>query len=656
MADPQTGGKEAWQPWLNRISASRSRRDDRIADWQENVDARKGERTRRSDGGSGRLTATPSVSVNQDWPLTKAKIAQLYSQTPEVRLTPRYPQFAQAIPIFSRELNDTIADAGVGATIEEILSDVVNASGIGAVLVSCETRTEPREVPTIDPSMLPPQMQQAVLTGQIQLPTTTVDHPVDRRYLAQRISPADLLIPDDFTGSTYNQSRWLGEDGRMTWTQAVANLGLTEEQKSKALGKDRRASTGSQSLNTDTTSFKDTDVVNYTQLFYWRHYYHQDETRFTAIQRLVFVDGLDEPVVNEEYQGQKRLEDGRIVGVTELPILVLTLTYISDDALPPSDSSISRGQVAELTESRDQMVQQRKHSIPMRWGDVNRVSAGTKSLIEKGTFQGFLWTNGPGDRAIGEVSRASFPHEDFKFDGIIKNDITEQWQVGTNQAGAFAQGERSAREAGIIENNFQRRVGQEQDKVTRFFVAIAKVLAGHLALYGTFDVPDELGVQREALATGFTYSVRADSTVRLDAQQRIDQLKEFFNLTAQTGFINPKPIIEEWAELSGLDPSKVVVNPQPKPPEPVKVSVSKAEDLMNPIFLALLMRTQQGPLPEDMKAAVKLLMSVEGAIPLPDPTIQPPGGPPTDVKVPEMRNPDMETAPRIERRAADGGA
>lgn len=656
MADDRDTGSDPWGGWRGRMTAARKRRDDRIAMWQDNVNARKGSLGHMGDGSTPRLTVAGRVSVNQDWPLTKAKIAQLYSQTPEVRLSPRYPEFQQAVPIFGRELNDTITDAGVGATIEEILSDVVNAAGIGAVLVSCETRTEPREVPTIDPSLMPPAMQAALAQGTLELPMETVDHPVDIRYLVQRISPADLLVPDDFTGSNYDQSRWLGEDGRMTWAQAQANLGLEDDVKSKVLGRDKRAGSG-QSLNTDTTSFRDTDVVNYTQVFYWRHYYHADETSFTALQRLVFVEGLEEPVVNEPYRAQKRTEDGRLVGVTENPIRVCTLTYISDDSLPPSDSSISRFQVEELTQSRDAMVQQRKHSLPMRWGDVNRVSAGTKSLIEQGKFQTFMWTNGPGDRAIGEVSRASFPQEKFEFDKVIKNDITEQWQVGTNQAGAFAAGERSAREAGIIERNFQRRVGQEQDKVTKFFVGIAKVLAGHLALYGTFEVPDELGVQREQLATGFLYSVRADSTVRLDAEQRIQQLKEFFNLTAQTGYVNAKPIIEEWATLSGLDPTKVVIDPQPKPPEPVKVSVSKAEDLMNPIFLALLMRTHQGPTPDDLSAAVKMLMTVEGAIP---PQIaappSPDGRPPGEIATPEIRNPDMETAPRIERRKADGGA
>ena len=274
-----------------------------------------------------------------------------------------------------------------------------------------------------------------------------------------------------------------------------------------------------------------------------------------------------------------------------------------------------------------------------------------RSLLERGTPQGFIPTNGPGDRAIGEVARTNYPPERLKFEDNVKNDLTEKWQVGSNQTGAFASGERSAREAGIIEKNFQRRVGQEQDKVSKFFLGIAEVLAGHLALYGTFDLPDELGQNREFLADAFTYSVRVDSTVRLDAEQRIDQLLKAWNVTGQTGYVNPKAIVSEIWELSGVDPSKVVIDPQPKPPEPLKISVSTALELRDPIMLAAAMRTHQAPTPDDVSAAIKLLNSLAG----PGPQVPPP--PPPDGRPPaEIVQPDIETAPRIDRRAEDFGA
>jgi hypothetical protein len=639
MADSNEYGKDiaaahgdAWAPWRTRINASRRRRDERVQEWQQNVDLRKGS-FRHTRETIDRLDArtSRSVSTNQDWPLTKAKLAQLYSQTPEVRLSPRDERFRLAIAPFGRELNETIERTSVGSTIEETLADIVNAAGIGGALVSCEQRTEQR---------IDPVSQQSVA------------FPVDIRYLVQRISPADLLVPDDFTGSNYDHARWLGEDGCMTWPQAVTNLGLTEDVKEQVLGKNRRAA---QSLNTDTTTVRDTDVVSYTQIFYWRHFYHADETSFTALQRVVFVDGMDEPAINEPYRAQKRTADGRLIGVTKNPIRVCTLTYISDENLPPSDSSIGRGAVDELEESRTDMALQRLHSIPIRWADSNRVSQGTRSLLEKGTFQGFIMTNGPGDRAVGEVARASFPPEKFEIDRIIKGELTELWQVGSNQAGAFATGERSAREAGIIERNFQRRVGQEQDKVSKYFLGIAEVLAGHLALYGTFDLPDEIGPMRQELANGFTYSVRVDATVRLDADEQIDRLTKGLNLTAQSGYVNLKPVIEKIWELLGEDPAKVVIDPQPKPPEPVKVNVSDAINFRDPIVLATMMRTQQAPTPQDLSAAIALLQSASMMVAPPVAQAGPNGHPPREVQTPGIANPDWEAAPRIDRRSEDGG-
>ena len=643
-----------WADWQGRIESSRRRRDDRIAEWQSNV-------LRRSPvGGIDTNASTPRTpSVNQDWPLTKAKIAQLYSQTPEVRLTPRDPVFAEVVPKFGALLNATMHDSEVGPSIEEVLADVVNASGIGGVLISCEHRTMAKQVPTHDPALMPPEMQMALMEGRAEIPMETIQQPVDVRYPVQRISPADLLIPSDFTGSVYDQCRWLGYDGRMTWSQAVQTLGLTAEQKEDVLGADTRARAGT-TLTTETQKFHDTDVVNYTELFYWRHFYEEEATSFKALQRVVFVDGLDEPIINEPYAGQVEVEPGRMVGVAHFPIQILTLTYVSDESLPPSDSTIGRFQVAELEASRDAMVQQRKHSIPIRWVDTNRISANTRSLLEKGTFQGFIATNGPGDRAVGEVSRASYAQERFEFDRIIKNDLTEIWQVGTNQAGAFSAGERSASEARIIQQNFQTRIGQERDKVTRFLVRIAEVLAGLLAVYDpltSVELPQ--GIPKEAIANGFVYAVRVDSTVLLDAAEQIDRLQKGLNLTAQSGYVNPKPIIAKIWELLGEDPAQILIDPQPKAPEPVKISVSNSQDLMNPLFMALLNRTQQGPLPPDIEAAKQqILAAMSGMQPPQPPQGGPPqaGPPPQGIETPGIAHPSWEASPRIERRAEDGGA
>ena len=645
MADDQPD--DPYAVWRTRISAARRRREDRVGDWQKNVEKRKGS-TRTADASSTTsLTTTTPSRVNKDWPLTKAKIALLYSQTPEVRLTTGLPQATPQVAAFAAQLNTQIRTSQVGAAIEEELADVVNAAGISAVLVACETRTETVDVPAVAPMM-------AQLTGMTDVPMVPTTRTTDIRYPVRRLSPASLLIPDNFTGSIYDHADWLGYEDSMPWASAVAEFGLTEDVKEQVMGADRRT-TSTNTLNTDTTKFRDQDVVNYQELFYWCHRYDPQETSFTAMKRLVFVEGLEAPVIEEFYRGQQRLPNpdgtpGKVVGVRRFPLQVLTLTYISDDSLPPSDSTISRDQVNELETSREQMAMQRKHSVPIRWFDSNRVGANTRALLERGTYQGLIPINGPGERAIGEVARASFPQEKMVLDQVIDGEITEQWTVGTNQAGGYASGERSAREAGIIERNFQMRVGVERAKVERHFVAIAENLAALMALHG------QAALTAEQLSA-VDLSVRVDSTVLLSADQRIDQLMKALNLTAQSGHVNPHEVISEIWALSGVDPAKVVIMPQPKGPEPVKVSVSKAEDLINPIFLAHLFHTGQAPTPEDLAAAIKMIQAAMAAnVPVLPMEAVDATDLPAEVATPPIANPTWEAAPRIDRRDEDGGA
>jgi hypothetical protein len=640
--------EDSVDPWLGRIASSRKHRDEKIHDWQTNVRKRAGEPSHRTAADSTSTKMTSGVTVNKDWPLTKAKTALLYSQTPEVRLSTEDPRALEVVPKFAKSLNEEIKKAFVGAAIEEELADVINAAGISGVVVACEKRTEMRDMPAMDPmaaamSGLPPEA----------IPTMPVEHVADIRYPVRRLSPACLLVPTDFTGSIYDHARWLGYEDSMPWATAMTEFGLTEDQKEVVIGTDKRVK-GDTTLNDDTNKWRDTEAVNFVELFYWRHFYHPEETSFHAIQRRVYVDNLEAPVIDEEYKGQQRGADGKIVGVKRLPIQILTLTYISDECLPPSDSTISRGQVNELEESRDAMAQQRKHSIPIRWFDTSRVSANTRALIEKGTIQGLVPLMGGGERAIGEVARANFPPEKYELDRIIGGEIADQWTVGPNQQSNFSTGERTAREAGIVERNFQTRVGQERAKLERHFVAIAEILGGLMALHGNTGIPVEL-------LGAITYSVRADSTVLLDADQQIEKIKDYVNVWGQSGFIHPKDLARQHAELLGLDPTTIVIDPQPKPPEPVKISVGSAEDIINPLMLAAIARTGQLPGPDDVTAVANLLAAI-GQIPGMAPLLIPPTPPaeggeggPEEVATPGIHNADWQEQPRINKRDQDGG-
>jgi hypothetical protein len=420
------------------------------------------------------------IAVNLDWPMVKAKAAQLYSQTPEVRLSPKHPQFAPAVPVFAKALNDTLKKAKVGVAVYESLIDCINASGFGAVAIGYERRTEQVEVPAIDLSTFPPEVAQMMLASG-QVPMQKVDRTTSEQFTIRKISPADLLWPTENIGSDFDEGPWIGRSGLMSWAEAKNEFKLKDEDKENVCTGTARPIDDTLRQDSSEELTEDIGMVEFDEIYYWSYRFDADEKYFKAIRRIVFVHGVDKPVIDEPWNGQRfDQETGSYVGSCRFPIRVLTLDYVSDQPLPPSTSELGRPQVLELIKARTQMVLQRERSLPIRGFDVNKVDPAVQDALMRGTYQNMIPFIGDGSRAFFEVSRANYPREDFEFDRVAKQDLNEIWGLGPNQSGTFASGERSASEANIVQSNYQTQTGQERAKVGDFFVGIAEVLAGLL--------------------------------------------------------------------------------------------------------------------------------------------------------------------------------
>ena len=638
--------------WRSRIARCRTHRDKLVPEWRTNVDYRRGKQF-ETDSDQDR------IAITTDWGGTKTKQSQLYSQTPEVRLTARHKRYEGSVPTFAKKLNETIEYAKVGVVMDENVPDCVNAAGIAACIVTYDARTAPKSVPTVPPEVAA-QMQQA----GIQVPMNTIQVPVDTRITANRISPENFLWPIEFSGSDFDKAPWLGQSGQLLWPAAKHAFSLKDEDKASLTG---GAVNDTLIREPDKDQDREPDIVNYDELFYWRYLFHEDETHFKAIHRLVFIQGKEEPVVDEPWKGQKRASDGSVIGSCVFPIRVLTLTYISDEAIPPSDSAMGRPQVDELIRSRSQMLQQREHSLPMRWADTNRMDPLVLDSIQRGTWQGIIPVNGSGTNAMGEIARANYSNEDFEFQRVAESDLDRVWQT-TEGAGRPTPASRSATASRNMNATASTRIAYERGRTARYFLGIAEVIAGLLALYGTFTQEESEALQawdRESLANNYVYSVRADSTVLLDAEQRIERLMAFLNMTAKSGFVDVEPVIREIADLSGLDPSKIVRAPQPPPPEPMNISLraSGLEDLLNPLFLAFLVESKQAPRPESLDIAKQMLLASNIPPPPPAPPAPPAGpegmppplGEENAAPAPlEDSNPKWNTLSRVEKRSQDG--
>ncbi len=116
----------------------------------------------------------------------------------------------------------------------------------------------------------------------------------------------------------------------------------------------------------------------------------------------------------------------------------------------------------------------------------------------------------------------------------------------------------------------------------------------------------------------------------MDAGQKLSRLNQFVNTYAKSGWVNLQPVLEEIAVLTGLDPSVVIRAPQPKPPvEPnISLRLTGVEDLLNPLALAIMMKSGQAPdahLIEGAKALIQQAVVPPQGMQMPG-SVQPLGG------------------------------
>ncbi len=602
------------QHFKDEISRSKKKRGEHINNWRQLVDKRRGkDYATATDQGRSRIPV--------DWSMTNAKAAQLFSQMPQIRLSPTHAQYEAAVPIFGKLVNRLLRDINLSATIDECVVDCINASGVGAALVRYEALTRPKMIDKIKSWMMPIEQQVRVMMGLEKIPQEKVQEISDARITVERLSPSDLLWKSNFKLSDWDKSPWIGRSGAIQFADAKRKFKLTDGQRQQVV---QSGSFNEDQINTDVENAQEEGLVHFDEIFYWRYLFHDDETRFDAIQHVVYVKGLEEPVINERWKGQKLNEaTGSYVGACRFPIRVLTLHYITDEAVPPSDSAMIQPMVTELEESRQHMRLQRKHSKPLRWFNSDLVDPSITGDLIRGTWNGMIPVMGDGDRAMGEIARSQLPNENMIFDQTIMSDMQRALSLGPNQQSAYAETGRTASEASIVQAAFQTEMAQQRAKVAQFIVGIADVVCGLYAMYG-MPATDELqamvgpeGAKRfqtwdkTIINSKFVFDIRPDATVRMDPAYVLQQLKETLNITAQSGFLNPKGLIKRILEQQGEDPAEHMVEPKPKAPEPLNVSLRLDGDaILNPMNYALLLKTGQAPTPEEIDAAVETIRKV----------------------------------------------
>lgn len=630
-----------WHTWID--AARRVRKDHVDKDWSPNVNFRVMKPFAQGDADG---PANDRVAVPEDWARTRQKTAQLAFQVPKILAKAVRPEHAATAPTATAATNEYLKRARFDYVLDENLADVINAAGIAACVVTLDLREKEVEVEVPRaPIALDPLTQQPVPDPRGP-ELVKVKVPIYKGFDIGRIPPGALLRPVEFTGSDWDRAPWIGYDAWLSVPDLRRKYGskIPKDYKGSATGplllsKDVQPD-GSRTTQGDEGSVGTDDGASkygrVTTVWYRTACYDESEPHPHALSTLVFVEGIEEPVEEGPTDWQVWVDEqpaqpgapgpdgqpgpptapvpGHYVGLTRYPIRVLTLTYITDLATPPSDSQAARPQVREMIRSRSQMIRQRDHSVPVRWYDVNRLDELTVARLQRGEWLDMIPVNGTGDRIIGEVARASYPRESFQFASVIGGDLDRTWSMSNTQLGTLNDTERSATEVQTTSNANAVRLDYEKSRVARYVAEVGAVMFSLLQRFlDDTDYVEVVGadgrdalvpINAQKLAGEYVFEFKADSSDRVDANGRIDRVIKAYNLLANSPTTNRPNLEKEIWEALGFDPAKLTVPPPQSQPEKPNLTFSfKGEDTTNPLVVALMMQAGYDITQEAIKAA-----------------------------------------------------
>lgn len=673
--------------WRTRLAAARQTREHLLPDWQQNVNYRV---MQPFSVDPNAAVEADRVAVPEDWARTKQKQSQLSFQLPKIVATHARPDSAPFAPLVTAAVNQVLRKScRAHYMIDECLADVVNAAGLMVSVLKAEIVTDEAPLPQASETQL-------ALPG-VEPQTFTRVHA--RRFTWTRISPADFLWPAEFRSSDWDRADWLGYDALVpvevckrhpVWGPKIAAAEGTAE--APEVITSVPDSLASDVMSADTKRAQTVPCYRVTEIWYRAARLDEDALHPDHLRTVVLIDGIKEPVQQGDadeqvYQppqvampavpalpGQPEqpgtpAREGYFKGLSCFPIRVQTLTYVSDLAVPPSDSRAARAQVNELMRSRAQLLRQRDTAIPIRWYDVNRVDEEIVEQIRRGTWQDLIPMNGPGDRAIGEVARANYPRENLSIMGVISRDLDGAWSLSNNQLATPNDGARSATEVAAVGQAASVRLDYEKARVNRYLAEGAAVLWSLMARYQTGpDYVEILGPDGAKTLTqlptavyggAYQFDFVPDTSDRLDLATRQANVLKLYNLCGNSSSVRKSELEKELFLLHGYDPERFVTPPPPPQPDAANLSMRlSGEDLLNPIAVALVLQ-QHNLTPQDIAAAAALIKdaiakTVERppagiADDTPTPT---PSGPPVPQAQPAVEPP--ETVSPILKRSVSG--
>jgi hypothetical protein len=599
---PRPLSDEQVQEWTARRDRARTVRQQHEPRWKRNLE-------RYAPPPSSDTATSYDINPQIDFRLVETKKANLFYDVPEVRLEPtdlRLPPIPgppgpdglptqvtaeQVTVLRERVLNHKLSADGadVKRAYHEGLVDTLAASGFLCHKIGYRNVT--MTVETTQPGML----------GQPPTPMS-IPVPIFEECFWSAFPSDELLIPDDFTGSDYDQAPWLAHDYTVPLTPATRREFKLPEDFTGAVADDGAVYTHDRSHESTVTR------IRVTEVWYRAAQFDADVVHPELYRKVVIVDGLetaegqDSPYQSIDARG--RLTDDSMVGC---PIHVGTIRTVPKSAYVPSDLTVIGQLREELIRFRTQQVRERDARIPKTVVDEGAFTPDQLLKLEKGDIGAIIKViegklGGGIGNIMAPVVTGTSPRENVVTQDLIERDIERAIAIGSNQSGVITKGKRTATELRLVQGNADARTEAERGAVRRHFVKGVRKFDSILQRYLTLEAVQKIlgpaaGQLWDAwkfLPGKYAYQVRPDSGVHVDAVQDLAQKIDLWNMIGNHPNINAIELLKPLVKAAGFDSDKVV-NPKgrEKAPEPPKLNASfAATDLLVPplgrLFLDLL--------------------------------------------------------------------
>jgi hypothetical protein len=565
--------------WHAQITAAKTKRDKLTQEWKNNVQ-------RYLAKTLGTSPKEDTVIVPLDYANTEQKKALLFFRVPAVTLTPKKPALDAAVPVFQAVLNHLLGRHGVDAKtmMDEVLFDAIVPAGLAVTKIGYEPTVDgTKYIPT---GMVDPQTGAPVLAE--------VPNVIHEQYYWNRISPEKVLIPADFSGSNYDRAPWLGFEFELDFAIAKRRFHLPDDFHAEV-------DLPIQGLNESEPAELEGQRprVSGVELWYRLAMLDPAHAHPEAFGTCVLIDGIDEFAVKPQPSRWQKLvtdpQSGKttIVGMKGNPIHINGVRYVSDSAYPPSDVTMARPQVEELSKGRTQMIRERDRNVPIRGYDRNRVDKETVTKIERAELQAIIGFDGNPTEQITVIGTGRLPRENFEFDSIIKQDLNASWAMGSNQrAQTSTEGSRTATEASIIQSNSDTRLAYEQGHWLDWFVRGAEKLGGLVQLFADdLDYvhvvgPDGIEALRAwdktTIAGEFAYHALPDTAIRQDAATHRRRALDQFQLLANEPHVNRGELVRWLLGELNIDPRVFKADLPERGPDPMRLQLTIRSESLNP--------------------------------------------------------------------------